>query len=312
MNEILDYLSTLAETVGFVGPYLPVVTRAVISYYVNGPVLSSWDLKFHVVFTVAKYFLYCNNTYDRLSQMKTLTQKPSFTVSSKAVVKEDTCPRRREGVEFIMKHCIHIPVAARDIESKISGEWVSSYENVDSERVVLWFHGGAYVFGSPQLERNITYIFSKEGKAKVYGVAYRLSPKYEFPCALIDAISGYLYLLENYDPKNIMVGGESAGGGLTVSLLLAIREMQLPFPAGAILLSPWVDLTHKFPSFTENKDTDILPSKAKFLYEDRRHAYAPNEILDYQFVSPLWAESYNQLIQAQWPKFTNINSSGRC
>jgi acetyl esterase/lipase len=222
--------------------------------------------------------------------VQALTKQPNPRTSPKAVVKEDTVSVRKEAIEFVLQHSLHVPIAAKDDQHQFAGEWVSEEQGVDFQKVVYLLHGGAFVVGSPQMERKMAYYIAKSGHTKTFGVSYRLAPQYEFPCALIDAISGYMHLLDlGYKPENIVFSGASAGGGLTMSTLLAIREMKLPLPAGAILMSPWVDLTHSFPSFQLNKDTDYLPSRSRITFGERKNPYAPNEILDLPYVSPLWA-----------------------
>lgn len=102
---------------------------------------------------------------------------------------------------------------------------------------------------------------------QAFAVSYRLSPQYGFPCALHDVLSAYLYLLyppegaphKAVDPANLIFAGDSAGGGLLLSLLLIIRDLGLPLPAGSIHISPWCDLSHSFPSVLKNYETDVIP-----------------------------------------------------
>ncbi|KAJ3318689.1 hypothetical protein HDV06_004102 [Boothiomyces sp. JEL0866] len=163
----------------------------------------------------------------------------------------------------------HVPANAKSTDRLIPGEWVSDGKGADHPNVVYLLHGGAYMMGSPQMERKIAYYIAKAGSTRTFAIAYRLSPQYEFPCAVIDALSGYLYLLDlGYEPGNIIFSGSSAGGGLAMATLLAVREMGLPLPGGAALISPWVDLEHSFPSFTKNELTDYLPSDHNLAFGD--------------------------------------------
>ena len=99
-----------------------------------------------------------------------------------------------------------------------------------------------------------------------------------------------MYLLDiGHSSKNIVFSGDSAGGGLSLSLALAIKEMGLPMPAGLVGMSPWVDLSHMMPSFDFNGITDYLPSRSldpMLLEEGKSHYYAPNDLLRNKFVSP--------------------------
>ncbi|KAI8897123.1 Alpha/Beta hydrolase protein [Globomyces pollinis-pini] len=261
-----------------------------------GPLMPSWSLKFHVLFHTIRYVLYKHNNFDSLLMAQDLTKLPNPNTSFKAIVKEDSCSRYQEAIDFIIQKSEHVPISCKDPNGTIKAEWVSC-ENSDKNTVVYMLHGGAYIFGSPQLERKMAYYIASTAKTQTFGIAYRLAPQYEFPCSLIDALSGYMYLLEcGYLPENIVFSGSSAGGGLAMALLLLLRELDtLPMPAGAILISPWVDLTHSFPSFLLNKETDILPSRSRITFGDRMNAYAPNEILRLQYVSPVWAKSLSDL-----------------
>ena len=104
-------------------------------------------------------------------------------------------------------------------------------------------------------------------KGRAFAVNYRKAPQYPFPCALQDALAAYLYLLypppeakhKAIEPAQIVVAGDSAGGGLTLALLMVLRDAGLPLPAGAIAISPWCDLTHSFPSTMDNFATDVMP-----------------------------------------------------
>jgi acetyl esterase/lipase len=252
--------------------------------------MPSWSLRFHIIFNLLRHFLHQTNRFDKLAWTQQLTKQPNPRTSQKAIVKDDIVKVNEHVLDFVLEHSQHVPIAARNREHTCQAEWVHEQTTSDSQTVVYLLHGGAYVVGSPQMERKMAYYIAKSGHSKTFGISYRLAPQFEFPCALIDAVSGYMHLLDlGYQPQNIVFSGASAGGGLAMSTLLMIRQMDLPMPGGAILMSPWVDLTHSFPSFESNKDTDFLPSKSNITVGKRVNPYAPNEILDLQYVSPIWA-----------------------
>jgi acetyl esterase/lipase len=252
--------------------------------------MPSWSLRFHIIFNVLRHFLYKANTFERVDYTQQLTKLPNPRTSAKAVVKTEEVKVKKQVIDFVLQHTPHVPIAAKNEHYSFPAEWVSEDHGVDLQKVVYLLHGGAYVVGSPQMERKMAYHIAKCGNIKTFGISYRLAPQFEFPCALIDAVSGYMHLLDlGYQPQNIVFSGASAGGGLVMSCLLMIREMELPLPGGAILMSPWVDLTHSFPSFQLNKESDYLPSRSRITFGERVNPYAPNEILDLQYVSPLWA-----------------------
>lgn len=97
-------------------------------------------------------------------------------------------------------------------------------------------------------------------KGRCFAPRYRLAPHFPFPCAIQDVLAAYLYLLTIQDPCEIVMAGDSAGGGLVIALLQIIRDQGLPMPAGASLISPWVDLSHSFPSITIPTEFDYVPA----------------------------------------------------
>ncbi|KAJ5569458.1 uncharacterized protein N7459_008888 [Penicillium hispanicum] len=149
----------------------------------------------------------------------------------------------------------------------LKGEWIemrSHYNetkkaNQRSNRIMLYVHGGAYFFGSVDTHRYMLQRHARKLKGRVFAPDYRLAPQYPFPCALHDCMAAYLWLLETYDPKEIVIAGDSAGGGMALSLLVIMRDQGIPLPAGAILISPWVDLTHSFPSIVKDNPGDYVP-----------------------------------------------------
>ncbi|KKA30272.1 hypothetical protein TD95_004384 [Thielaviopsis punctulata] len=156
--------------------------------------------------------------------------------------------------------------------TSLEAEWVemkSDYLNnlqppsgssQQSRRVMFYLHGGAYYFGGVNEHRYQLQRHARKLKARIFAPEYRLAPQFPFPCALQDALASYMFLLCSYDPAEIIFAGDSAGGALIVSLLVVLRNQQLPMPSGSILLSPWVDLTHSFPSLTSDPKFDYVPN----------------------------------------------------
>ncbi|KAH9066003.1 Alpha/Beta hydrolase protein [Lactarius deliciosus] len=139
---------------------------------------------------------------------------------------------------------------------------------MDEMRCLLWAHGGGYYFGSVDQERYMIQRYARKIHGRVFAPNYRLAPQYPFPCGLQDLLASYLFLIEPppgaahrpVQPGHIVVGGDSAGGGLALAFLQVVRDAGLPPPAGAVLVSPWCDLHHSFPSIFINTDTDIVPA----------------------------------------------------
>lgn len=129
-----------------------------------------------------------------------------------------------------------------------------------SERNILYVHGGAYYFGSTGEHRYQMQRHARKLKARLFAPKYRLAPQFPFPCGLYDCIAAYLYLIQDHDPSTVLLGGDSAGGGMVMAMLITLRDQGIPLPAGAILLSPWVDLTHSFPSLAGDGKYDYIPA----------------------------------------------------
>lgn len=116
-------------------------------------------------------------------------------------------------------------------------------ENPDSGRVILYLHGGGYVIGSIRAYRKMTGHLANAAGCKVLLIEYRLAPEHEFPAAIEDAVSSYRGLLsQGYKPENIVIAGDSSGGGLAAATLVSLRDSGDPMPAAAIMASPWIDL----------------------------------------------------------------------
>ncbi|KAI0421447.1 hypothetical protein F5X98DRAFT_274300 [Xylaria grammica] len=156
----------------------------------------------------------------------------------------------------------------RRLESPLKAEWIemrSDYNertkggDESGNRVMLYVHGGGYFFGSVDEHRYQMQRHARKLKARVFAPKYRLAPQFPFPCGLQDCLATYLHLLKTQDPSTIILAGDSAGGGMVLSTLVTIRDRGLPLPAGAILISPWVDLTHSFPSLSGDCPLDYIP-----------------------------------------------------
>jgi len=128
-------------------------------------------------------------------------------------------------------------------------------------RHILFLHGGGFIAGSPSLYRQLTWRIASAARASVVSLDYRLAPEHPFPAALDDAVAAYCWLLaQGAAPQRVAVMGDSAGGGLALSLLLRLRDEGVPLPAAAVALSPWTDLAMTGRSFTANAGADPLLS----------------------------------------------------
>ncbi len=144
----------------------------------------------------------------------------------------------------------------------VTAEWVS-WPGCERDKVLLYFHGGGYVFGGPDSHRNIAWRLSREVGVRVLVVDYRLAPENVFPAAVEDATASYRWLLDQgIEAERIAVAGDSAGGGLAVSLMVNLKNLGLPLPKVAALLSPWVDLAMTGESAERNAEADAMISPA--------------------------------------------------
>jgi len=167
-------------------------------------------------------------------------------------------------------------------------EWVLPADSIPTQ-VVFYLHGGAYVTKMPLLHRTFLHKLAKESKAQFLMVDYRLAPEFPFPAALADALTAYQWLLkQGWEPNQILVAGDSAGGGLALALLLALRDLKLPLPVGAFLISPWTDLTGSGESIKGLADIDVMLDWENL--QDCARDYAAGESLAHPWVSPIFGD----------------------
>lgn len=135
----------------------------------------------------------------------------------------------------------------------VPGEWVAAGDAVDRHKVIFYLHGGGYFFCSPKTHRAITWRLSRETNTRVLSLDYRMVPEYTVDECRKDAVTAYLWLLDQgYAPGNIVIGGDSAGGGLTLLTLLALKKKAAPLPRAAFCLSPFADMSRTSPTFISN------------------------------------------------------------
>ena len=169
----------------------------------------------------------------------------------------------------------------------ITAEWISPLAH--TETVVLYLHGGAYVLGLTAVHRAYMSRFAAASRTKVLAIDYRLAPEHPFPAALEDTIAAYQWLIaEGTSPSQIVIAGDSAGGGLALAAIAALRDAGDPLPICAVCISPWVDLTMSCKSIHTNANTDPVLSKAALA--PCADAYAGTFQKDHPLISPLFAD----------------------
>lgn len=152
----------------------------------------------------------------------------------------------------------------------VKGEWVT-ITDTRPQRLILYLHGGGFIFGSPAGHRSVVAKLCRAGNAVAFSVAYRLAPEFPFPSGLRDGVDAYRYLMgKGVPPQSVVLAGDGAGGGLAFSMLMAIRNGGMPIPAGILALSPWADLTLSGWSVMQNADNDHVLSW-DLLFVSARH-----------------------------------------
>ena len=174
--------------------------------------------------------------------------------------------RRRSFEQMTDGFTIEVPAKYSRVNAGgVTAEWVTAEGTTDS-RVVLYFHGGGYIIGSPRTHRAMLAELSKSSAARVLALDYRLAPEHTFPAPVEDSTAAYRWLLnEGYDPARIAVAGDSAGGGLTVAAMVQIRYLGLPMPAAGVCVSPWVDMEGLGDSMETRATADPMVGKESLL-----------------------------------------------
>ncbi|WP_177238480.1 alpha/beta hydrolase [Pseudonocardia ammonioxydans] len=163
---------------------------------------------------------------------------------------DDMCPAPGPEVEV-----------AEGVVGGIPGAWVSVPES--DETIILHFHAGGYLIGSPTSHRDLAARMARAARARVFLAHYRLAPESPFPAAFDDGVSAYNGMLaDGVDPSSLVISGDSAGGGLALAVLVAARDAGRPAPAAGVLMSPWADLTLSGDSMSAREPMDPLVSRA--------------------------------------------------
>jgi len=181
----------------------------------------------------------------------------------------------------------------RDIEVKpltidgIKAEWLIP-NGASSEKVILYVHGGGYVSGSCSDHRGIIAKFALNTGVANLLYEYRLAPEHPFPAAIDDSVKVYKWLLQSgYKHNNIVIAGESAGGGLALALLLALKEQNMRMPKAAVAISPWTDLTCSSESYKTKNRLSPAPLNSSYVFST---PYICSNKSDHPLISPLFGD----------------------
>jgi epsilon-lactone hydrolase len=162
-------------------------------------------------------------------------------------------------------------------------------QGIEPRHVVLYFHGGVYVMSDAFLAAGLASEVGRRTHAKVISVDYRLAPEHPYPAAVDDALAAYEALLDNgVAPSDIAFAGESAGGGLAIATLVNARDHELPLPAAAFLMSPYVDLTLAGTTMDTRREVDPLLNRE--LLQARVPDYTAGQDAALPLISPVFAD----------------------
>ena len=156
---------------------------------------------------------------------------------------------------MFLRRARHVSVEQAQIAG-VDVDWLRPTE-ARQDKVILYLHGGAYVMGSRRTHRQIVSHIARAAGVVAVVPEYRLAPEDPFPAGLDDAVAVYRGLLESgFGPEDIIISGDSAGGGLSAATMLALRHAGIPMPAAAVMLSPFLDVTGSGESATTRADRD--------------------------------------------------------
>jgi len=186
---------------------------------------------------------------------------------------------------------LYLPLGVQSKSLKIAGmaaEWLTPRQ-ASADQVLLFLHGGGYAVGSLTTHRSLAGKLAMMAGTQALIVDYRLAPEHPFPAALEDAVHAYQWLLtQGYRADQIMLAGDSAGGGLCMALQLCLKSLGQPLPAGSVLFSPWVDLTFSGPEAEEHQPHDPVVQAEQV--RTWAKAYALDMPLFHPMVSPLFGD----------------------
>ncbi|KAF8078986.1 Alpha/Beta hydrolase protein [Lyophyllum atratum] len=288
------------------------ITRDVLSHHVWGPRKKSWGIEMTIVSSIMRGAGRHTSLIDIATTRMLMSVGGLVPLPADALVTPVSFRVKKRNLPGILAEFD----AAEDGMRELSGEWVvgkktwhrlqvewKTIQNQSSsdtqtineglntkEQVILYIHGGAYYLSSAAAQRLISIPLSKFTDARPWTIVWH--PETVFPGPLHDVVSGYLRLVEDLQipPENILLAGDSAGGGLCLALLMYLRDNNQSLPAGAILMSPWVDLTMSCESWDSNANFDVVPFPAQdhmnpiALYLGQRM----EEYLTHPYASPLF------------------------
>lgn len=177
-----------------------------------------------------------------------------------------------------------MPRGIREVETELGGIPGRCLTPTPCHGAILYLHGGAYCAGSADSHREMVARIARQAEREAYIIEYRLAPESPYPAAVDDAMKAYIALLAEH--QDIVLVGDSAGGGLAMALADTIAQTEFAQPSAMVLLSPWADLTCSGESFTTNSDIDPMLSPAWLT--SSATMYAGDKPLEHPGISPLF------------------------
>lgn len=270
----------------------PTIARSLYRHTVKGPVRKEWSALYSVCVDLMRVVPFGNEKEADFRQLQAqmridlLGQKRTRPFSYKV---------KDEVVDFMHDRCPGEWVNA-DCRDVISG---TTYVHksvkkkaMDADTICLMFHGGGFVIGSDKHLGLYALQLSKQSGLLIFCPDYRLAPQNPFPCYIIDAVSAYLYLLQTYPGKKIVLTGDSAGGNICLVVTHVLMEMGIVLPTRIALISPWVDLTVA----PATKVSDYLPSlntQSEGRKGKRNYLHCHDADLAHPFISPIKANGHS-------------------
>lgn len=204
---------------------------------------------------------------------------------------DQSIPEKRAKLEKDAKSIVRMPrgVSVHSLQAgNVPAEWHEP-DAARKETAILYLHGGSYIVGSPRTHRGLAGSIALAGRSPALVVDYRLAPENPFPAALDDALSAYAWLHDSgFAPQRIVIGGDSAGGGLAIAAAVALRERGISLPAALFCISPWTDLTGSGGSIRTRAAADPWLKASELT--DEAKLYSGQNAPDHPLISPLFAD----------------------
>ena len=181
----------------------------------------------------------------------------------------------------------------RDNFSGIPGAIFTPRKNVNTKSIIFYLHGGGYCFGSSLTTHKVGLTkLAKQTGSVCYSVDYRLAPEHQYPAALDDALTAWKHIVSQNPDCNIILAGDSAGGGLSLALMMYLRDNNEQLPDGLVLFSPWTDLTCSGETYETKAKYD--PMFTTNMTKDSANIYVPEDVKKTDpYISPLYGSFTN-------------------